>query len=106
MKNALVAINCNEANIKEWCLFHKKIGFDAIYIALNRCSPEYVSYCRNLDIEGVYFTEFNPPESPLAPQFIFYNSWLNVFGKHFDWAAFLDIDEYLYLSGRTLPDFL
>lgn len=79
MKTALVAICCNEKNVKEWCGYHRKLGFDAIYIALNNCSAEYVEHCCSLEIPGVFFTEFNPPASLLAQQFMFYNAWLRHF---------------------------
>lgn len=67
MTTSLVAICRDEPNISEWAKFHQKLGFDSIYVALNNCSKQYVDHCRSLDLENVYFTEFCPPESRLAP---------------------------------------
>lgn len=99
MKVALICIAKNEDNyIDEWLKYHKKIGFDKIFIYENnwRCPP-------NINYDFVEKTEFDGEiqQIPAYNHFIYYKS------HDFDWVCFLDVDEFIVLKQHSnIKDFL
>jgi hypothetical protein len=87
MKVALVCIAKWEDTIEEWTSYHKKIGFDKIFIYQNDWD------CQVKD-PNVVVIDF-PGKHQQMPA---YNHFLDNFRNEFDWVAFFDIDEYLVLK--------
>lgn len=91
MKVALVCIAKNEDHyIQEWITYHKKIGFDDIFIYQNdwRC---------DVNEENVY--KFVLDGHNTQPKC--YNIFIKEYKNEYDWAAFLDVDEFLVLKKHT-----
>jgi len=85
-KVALVCIAKNELDIKEWVLYHRKLGFNDIFIYMNdwKCSLKR-SFVHKTSVSGI------------KKQLKAYNHFLKGnFG--YDWAAFFDVDEFLVLK--------
>jgi hypothetical protein len=97
MKIALVCIAKNEDNyIKEWIDYHKKIGFDNIYIYENnwRCK---------INESNVIKIPFDGNIRQLSA----YNHFINHFRNKYQWAAFFDIDEFLVLKQhKNIKEFI
>lgn len=88
MKIALVCIAKNEdPYIEEWIDYHKKLGFDDIFIYQNdwRWSGES---------ENVYKIALDG----INKQREAYNHFIKSNYNNYDWAAFFDIDEFLVLK--------
>jgi len=96
-KIALVCIAKNEDDyIQEWIDYHKKIGFNNIFIFQN--DWRWGKQCEN-----VHLLEFDGPNRQQSA----YNWFAHETNRHFEWAAFLDVDEFLVLKKhRTIQDFL
>ena len=97
MKVALVCIAKNEDNyIEEWINYHKKIGFDDIFIYQN--DWRYVNDHPNvikIEFDGVLQQENS------------YNEFLKSYKSQYNWAMFLDVDEFLVLhKHNNIKDFL
>jgi hypothetical protein len=88
MKVALVCIAKDEDNyIQEWIDYHKKIGFDRIFIYENnwRCKAED-DMLTKIPYDG---------EIMQVPA---YNDFIKKYYGEFDWVLFLDVDEFLVLK--------
>lgn len=100
MKTALVAIAKNEDNyLKEWVDHHLDIGFDEIFIFQNnwRYGKSDVIYpnVHLLECDG------HRMQNPCYNTFILNNH------KRYDFATFLDIDEFLHIkSGEKVDEWL
>jgi hypothetical protein len=96
MKVALVCIAKNEDNyITEWVNYHKKIGFDSIFIYENNwsCSIE------DPNVTKIRFD--GKPKQRESYNHFYENS------NDFDWVAFFDVDEFLVLKKhKDVKDFL
>jgi hypothetical protein len=91
MKIALVCIAKNEDHyIDEWINYHKKLGFDDIFIYQNdwRWSGEYENV-HKIEIDGI------------NKQREAYNGFIKNNLNNFDWVAFFDIDEFLILKKHS-----
>lgn len=97
MRVALVCIAKNEDNyIQEWIDYHKKVGFDDIFIYQNnwRWSGES---------EKVHKINFDGKNL----QIVAYNNFLQTYKDQFDWVAFFDVDEFLVLKKhKNIKEFL
>ena len=85
MRTALVAIACNEDHyLREWFSYHNKIGFDDIYVYQNnwQFKEEVPDYVHLIDFPGM--CQQNPA----------YNDFISRFSKDYDWALFIDVDEF------------
>ena len=85
MRTALVAIACNEDHyLREWITYHHKIGFDDIYVYQNnwQFKEEVPSYVHLIDFPGM--CQQNPA----------YNDFIKNKSKDYDWALFIDVDEF------------
>jgi len=96
MKVALVAIVKNESNLAEWLCYHTKIGFDKIYLLTNDWTPN-VS-------EGYEIMPYNGR----GIQVMAYNCWIERYGHLYDYAAFIDADEFIFIQepGAKVQDIL
>lgn len=97
MKTCLVCIAKNEDHyIKEWIDYHLKLGFDNICIYTN--DWEFIN-----DNSKIIKYEINGE----TQQFNAYNHFLINNNYKYNWAAFLDIDEFLVLKQhKSLCSFL
>jgi len=96
MKVALVCIAKWEDTIEEWVSYHKKIGFDKVFIYQNDWDCKIV----NEDVNVINF----PGKHQQMPA---YNHFLNHYRNDFDWVAFFDVDEYLVLKKHNnVKDFI
>lgn len=100
MKTALVAIAKNEDNyLKEWVDYNIKIGFDDIYI----CQNNWRYNKNDIHESNVYFLECDGHrmQNPC------YEKFLDEYYDKYDFIAFFDIDEFLYIkNGNTINEFL
>jgi hypothetical protein len=97
MKVALVCIAKNEDNyIEEWINYHKKLGFDDIFIYQNdwRCNLTLPNVTK-IEIDGI------------NKQREAYAHFVKNYVGRYDWVAFFDVDEFLVLKlDKTVKDFL
>lgn len=87
-KIALVCIAKNEDDyLHEWIDYHKKLGFDDIFIIQNDWRWNSDSpHAHKLILDGVGM------QQPA------YNAFANTYRNEYDWAAFYDVDEFLVLN--------
>jgi hypothetical protein len=97
MKVALVCIAKNEDNyINEWVDYHLKLGFDTIFIYEN----DWNSGVINNDVVKI---KVGGPKQQIPS----YNSFVQNYKNEYDWAAFLDVDEFLVLKKHNnIKEFL
>lgn len=105
MKVALVCIAKNEDKyIEEWILYNKFLGFDNIFIYQNNWRLNLSS-----QINSDYFKDFVRAIEfdGHAKQRPAYNHFLSNFSSEFNWAAFLDVDEFIFLKKHSnIKDFI
>jgi hypothetical protein len=97
MKISLVCIAKNEDNyIQEWINYHLKLGFDNIFIYENDWDSK---------IENHKVTKY--PVVGVKQQIPVYNEFISKHKNSYDWAAFLDVDEFLVLKKhKTIHEFI
>ena len=100
MNVALVCIAKNEDHyIDEWIDYHFKLGFTKAFVYQNnwRYSGKYIS---NSSVELIEFDGVNK-------QLDAYNNFIQNNYDKFDWAAFMDVDEFIVLKKwSNISDFL
>jgi hypothetical protein len=90
-KIALVCIAKNEDNyIQEWVCYHKKIGFDDVFVYQNnwRCL---------VDTPNLIKIEFDGDTKQVEA----YNHFIQNYKHIYEWAAFFDVDEFLVLKKHS-----
>ena len=98
MKLALVCIAKNEDHyIQEWVDYHTALGFDDIWIYQNEWRAEGVIG------ENVHLVEHDgktAAHKPILerPQMKAYNLFIESNKGNYDWACFIDVDEFLVLK--------
>lgn len=97
---ALICIALNEEDyIREWLDWHLSLGFSRVYVYDNSAHNNLSDLAR----PGVFVIHW--PGS--VQQIKAYNHFLQTFGCLYEWAAFLDVDEFLVLKKHaSLPEFL
>jgi hypothetical protein len=97
MVTAIVCIAKNEDNyIEEWIEYHLKLGFDWVYVYKNNW---------NYTINNPKVIEFD--ELGETRQMICYNNFISSQINRIDWAAFIDVDEFIVLKKHTnIKDFI
>ena len=108
MKIAVCVVGKEENKyIKEYIEYYKNIGIDKIFLYDNNeidgeCFEGYLNqYIKNNFIELINFRGLFKPQK--RAYYDCYNNNKN----YFDWIAFFDLDEYLYVENYTnLKDFL
>lgn len=103
MTAVICAIALDEQRyIDEWILYHKKLGFDHIYLYDNSDSHsmKYVS-----TMYPDFVTVFHwPGKKKQVPA---YDDFAKKYKESHTWAAFIDVDEFIVLSKhQTIIDFL
>jgi hypothetical protein len=97
MKVALVSIAKDEdIYIEEWITYHKKIGFDKIFIYENdwRCT------CEDQQLVKI-------PFDGKTKQIPAYNHFIKTYYLEYDWVLFLDVDEFLVIKNyNNIKDFI
>ena len=96
-KVALVCIAKNEDDyIQEWVDYHLKLGFDDIFIYQNNWRSNIVS-------NQVHLIPFDGE----AKQMTSYNDFIQNNYLNYEWAAFIDVDEFIVLKKHcTIKDFI
>ena len=90
MKTVICAIARNEDKyISDFCKYHLALGFDEIHIYDNGTEIPYQN-------EKIIVHPFRNVHSK-CPQLVAYNNFLKT--VEYDWAAFIDIDEFITLDG-------
>ena len=90
MNIALVCIAKNEDKyIDEWLDYHLKLGFDQIYVFQN--SWRYPSDGKYRGNSDVHWYPFDGEVMQLKA----YNNWIETYSEDYDWAAFIDVDEFI-----------
>ena len=93
MKLALVAI-CSELDARyyvlEWIKYHRHIGFDDIFIYMNNVDKQTRNNLENHKLGYVHLIDW-PGE---VQQLNAYNDFIKNKSKEYDWALFIDVDEY------------
>lgn len=97
MRVALVCIAKNEDHyIDEWISYHKKLGFDDIFI-----------YENNWEYNGKHDDVICIPTVGEVMQVKSYNYFISKYNGVYDWAAFIDVDEFIVLKQhKTIQEFL
>lgn len=97
LKIALVCIAKNEDNyINEWVDYHIKLGFHKIFIYEN----DWNSNVNNTNVIKI-------PYNGVKKQIPCYNEFIKKYRQEYDWAMFLDVDEFLVLKKhKTISDFI
>lgn len=89
MKIAAVAIAKNEDSyLYEWLQYHLKLGFDEVFVYENNW--RYV-FKDAFEDDPVHFIPFDGDVMQLKA----YNTFIKEHGNDFDWAAFIDVDEFI-----------
>jgi hypothetical protein len=88
MRVALVCVAKNEDNyIHEWINYHKKLGFDDIFI-----------YQNDWDFDISYPNVVTIKTTGKQSQLKSYQNFITTYKDQFDWAAFVDVDEFFVLK--------
>lgn len=84
-----------ERYIDEWIHYHLSLGFHHIYVYDN--SDDHSLYHKQSDqVTIIHFPGKSLPNKP--KQIDAYHSFLHEFGKKHQWAAFIDLDEFIVLK--------
>jgi hypothetical protein len=88
MKVALICIAKNEDDyVNEWIEYHKKIGFDTIFIYQN-------NWRWDKNIDNVIKIEFDGNVKQVES----YNHFIQNYHQEYQWGLFIDVDEFLVLK--------
>ena len=87
-KVALVCIAKDEEHyIQEWVSYHKKLGFDKIYIYQNNWRTDIMDpIVEKIEMDG------HPMQATA------YLNFIDAYSAEYDWVAFFDVDEFLVLK--------
>lgn len=98
LKVALVCIAKDEDNyIEEWIDYHKKLGFDDIFVYQNNWTSKFskTNIAKFIQFDG------------FGQQVNAYNDFIKKYYFDYDFAAFFDVDEFLVLKQhKNIKDFL
>ena len=101
MKIALICIAKNEDSyLYEWLQYHLRLGFDEVFVYENNW--RYL-FKEAFEDDPVHFIPFDGDVMQLKA----YNTFIKEHGNDFDWAAFIDVDEFITKNGcRSLKEIL
>ncbi|HBT78497.1 MAG TPA: hypothetical protein DEB39_16580 [Planctomycetaceae bacterium] len=107
-KLGLFAVIRNRSNfVKEWILFHLMSGFDAVHLICDGCTEPTKERVLELPCQDKIFLHETSVIRHDDRQVTAYEFLMNLYGNNFEWAAFLDSDEFLFNpQGRDLRDVL
>ncbi len=102
---AICAIFKNEAAfLLEWIAYHRIVGFDHFYLYDNDSTDGGADLIRQSNLAR-YVTVTQWPQRP--GQLPAYRDFIDHHAQGFDWAAFIDLDEFLLpLEGRSVRPIL
>ena len=102
---AICAIFKNEArDLLEWIKFHRLIGFDH-FILYDNGSTDGGAALVNASRFADCVTVIPWPQRP--GQLAAYKDFINCHAARFDWAAFIDVDEFIHpLEAKTINELL
>ena len=107
MNIALVAIAKNEDDyIEEWIRYNLKLGFTKIFIYQNDWRIKESQYIESIKDKLVLIPFDGEPTKYYNKQLEAYNFFIDEHYIEYDWAAFFDVDEFLYVRNMKLEDFL
>lgn len=106
MKTVMCAVARTENKyIDEWCKYYFNLGFEHVYLFDNNDPDEpYVGDAISDEIKDKV-TIFNVQgQGEHSAQTNWYLRFYKEYGDTFDWCAFFDIDEFLFLNGECDND--
>ena len=118
MKIAVVAVAKDEHQyMDEWLKYHTDLGVDQFFIVNNNEIPAGDGYEDDLFFQKQlsekypvkFFQLYGQDAMTLAgKQAGVYNTiyQTQLLNQGYDWVAFIDLDEFIYLDGKKLKDFL
>lgn len=118
MKVACVVLAKDERQyMEEWLKYHTELGIDKFFIVNNNDIPVADDYEDDLFFQNKlaekypvkFFQLYGQDALTIAgKQRGVFNTIVNQFVRPegFDWVTFIDIDEFMYLDGKKLKDFL
>jgi hypothetical protein len=98
--------------LKEWIEFHRLVGVKRFYLYNNLSADATPEILQPYIDEGIVDLTDWPIPSPQTlssnnPQLLAYDHFLKRMGHQPLWAAFIDVDEFLFSpAGYTVPDML
>ena len=105
-----VQVKLENSYIREWIEYHKNLGFTNIVISdnndLDKEDPYYV--INDYVDSGYVIIDYTFRNRGQGHQAGFYTNMCNKYKDDYDWIAFFDLDEFLYISTRykTISNFL
>lgn len=115
MKTVIIALIKDEHEyLKEWIDYHLSLGFTEIHLFEDYDSKSHLEITKNYSqvrlspLSEIYHghTKSYPSGSSAVKQTNLYNRYLPQVKKYFDWAAFIDIDEFIVIPNQSLEEFL
>lgn len=109
MKVALcVQIKLENNYIREWIEYHKKLGFDRIFIYDNNdAQGEIIDDVIDDYIKSGYVIIDKSFMNIKFIQIESYNKCINTYKDEYDWICFIDLDEFIYIEDfDTIQEFL
>ena len=106
---SICAIAKNEGPyLAEWAIYHRLLGFDSILVFDNDSTDDTREVLERLSAAGILVFRRFPARTDGRVQKMAYAEGLRLLRPGFQWVAFIDIDEFLYIPGfdNSLPKFL
>lgn len=95
--------------LKEWLDYHLKLGIDDIYIYEDYKSKSHKDICCNYEHVSLESVEnmINSTDTSHSRQMLLWNSFIGKYKADYDWVAFIDLDEFIFLEdGLEIKSFL
>lgn len=102
-KLSVCAILQNEAPyLKEWIEFHRILGVEHFYLYNNRSVDKPLEVLKPYIEKGIVTYKYWPHVGQVYAQSVAYDDCLAETKKSSDWVAYIDIDEFLFVT--TAPN--
>lgn len=91
-----------------WIAWYTALGFDSFIIYNDNSSDETENVILSLQniVDIRYMRNAPNYDRSVIRQLRAYNDAIEKYGKEFDWIALFDVDEYLYLDGIGIKEYL
>lgn len=102
-----VIVRNESAYIEEWIAFHRLVGVERFYLYDDGSDDDTVQKLRAMDHGDIIVIPWNADpryKSPVdckfraTPQITAFNHWIHHYRHETRWAAFIDVDEFLFHS--------